>query len=342
MARRALVAALCAVIVLSGSGAASAGWRQRIDEAIGGRSVGVSVRLRGERIYSHADRERRVPASNQKLLMSMALLDERSHRSRLPTFATVVPGTLDAGVIRGDLWLLGRGDPSVTDGGRFVRSLSFVPTRLSKLARRIKEAGVTRITGRVIGSTGYFAHDWFATGWKPHFPSEEVPMPTALTFSGNRTKDFHFADPERRAAAGLTGRLRDLGIRIGGQAEQGEAPDGLRKIATVRSRSLDRLLKYTNRRSSNFFAEVLGKRLGVETYGAPGTIAKGARAITALRRESGRGARGARLVRAVVLQQGLASRNRKAPGFRAAGAVGPRATQDSSERGPRDTQGAAP
>jgi D-alanyl-D-alanine carboxypeptidase/D-alanyl-D-alanine-endopeptidase (penicillin-binding protein 4) len=34
-----------------------------------------------------------------------------------------------------------------------------------------------------------------------------------------------------------------------------------------------------NHDSDNFYAEVLGKRLGVETYGAPGTIARGAAAI---------------------------------------------------------------
>lgn len=281
MARRILLAALCAVIVFGSAPAASAGWRQRIDDATGGRSIGVSVRLRGDLIYARTDRERRIPASNQKLLMSMALLEKKSYRSRLPTIATIVPRTRNEGVITGDLWLLGRGDPSVTDGGDFARSVSFEPTRLRTLARRIKKAGIKRITGRVMGSTGYFAHDWFATGWKPDFPTEEVPMPTALTFNGNKAKDFHFADPERRAAAALTGRLRDMGVRVGSRAQQGEPPGGLRPIATVRSRSLQKLLKHTNRRSSNFFAEVLGKRLAVEAYGPPGTIAKGAQAIAA-------------------------------------------------------------
>jgi D-alanyl-D-alanine carboxypeptidase/D-alanyl-D-alanine-endopeptidase (penicillin-binding protein 4) len=36
-----------------------------------------------------------------------------------------------------------------------------------------------------------------------------------------------------------------------------------------------------DRRSSNFFAEVLGKRLGVMEYGRPGTIVKAAAAVTA-------------------------------------------------------------
>ena len=276
------MAALCVAILVSATPAFAAGWRQRIGDAIGKQSVGVSVRLRGNLLYSHGEKERRIPASNQKLLLSMALLDKKAASFRIPTLAGVVRGSFSDGVVTGDLWLLGRGDPSVTDGGSFARSLAFKPTRLRRLAGRIKRAGIERITGRVMGSTGYFAHDWYATGWKPEFPAEEVPMPTALTFNGNTTsEDFHFADPERRAAVALTRRLRDIGVKVGGRAQQAEAPPELRTMAKVRSASLRALLKHANRRSSNFFAEVLGKRLGVEAYGAPGTITKGARAITA-------------------------------------------------------------
>ena len=249
--------------------------------------MGVSVRFRGALLYSHTDREKRIPASNQKLLMSMALLDRKSYKSQLPTLATITRGSLDGRVVNGDLWLLGRGDPSVTDGGKYARSLFFEPTRLGKLARRLKAAGIKRITGRVMGSTGYFSHDWYAPGWKPDFPAEEIPMPTALTFDGNRAGDFHFADPERRAAQGLTQRLRKLGVRVSGPAEQGPAPENLRVVAKVKSRTLKVLLTHTNRQSSNFFAEVLGKRLGVEAYGRPGSITKAAQAMTAFAARSG-------------------------------------------------------
>ena len=273
------MAALCAAILLSASPAGAAGWRKRIDRAIGRRSMGVSVRLDGAPIYSHTDRERRIPASNQKLLMSMALLDELAPGYQLPTFAAIPKGSLDGNVVTGNLWLLGRGDPTVTDGGRYARSLYLKPSRLGKLARRIKDAGIKRITGRVFGSIGYFSHDWYATGWKPDFPTEEVPMPTALTFDGNRSGDTHVADPERRAAAGLAKRLRKIGVRVEGPAAQGDPGSNLARVAAIRSRPLRVLLTYTNRQSSNFFAEVLGKRLGVERLGKPGTIAKGAQAI---------------------------------------------------------------
>ena len=271
------MAALGAAILLHAAPAIAAGWRQRIDDVIGRRHVGVSVRLDGNLIYAHEDRNKRVPASNQKLLMTMALMDRIGYRRQLPTIASA--RTIDGHVVRGDLWLLGRGDPTVTDGGSFAGSLPFEPTRLGRLAKRIKRAGIRRITGTVMGSTDYFSHDWYATGWKPDFPAEEVPMPTALTFDGNRVDGTHIADPERRAADGLVRQLRKRGVRVGGPAAQGAPPESLTEIARVKSRTLKLLLRYMNRQSSNYFAEVLGKRLAVETFGRPGTIAKAARAI---------------------------------------------------------------
>lgn len=280
MLRRALVAALCAAILFSATPVYAAGWRTRIEDMVGKRAIGVSVRLNGNILYSHKDRYKRIPASNQKLLMTMALLTKLGPNYKIRTYASVPRGSIDNGVVEGDLWLLGRGDPTVTDGGQYARSLYMEPTRIKYLARRIKKKGIKRITGRVMGSTGYFAHDWYAPGWKPDFPAEEVPMPTALTFDGNRVGDRHIADPERRAAKALANRLRDLGIKIGGRSEQAPAPGNLRRVATIKSRLLSKLLTQTNRQSSNFFAEVLGKRLAVEAYGPPGTIAGGAQAIT--------------------------------------------------------------
>lgn len=279
--------ALCAATLLSTTPARAAGWRARITDAIGRKAVGVSVRLNGTAIYSHTDGERRIPASNEKLLMSIALLSKASPNSRVPTIAAVRKGAIVDGVVNGDVWLLGRGDPTVTDGGKYARSLYLKPTRVGKLARRIEKAGVRKVIGSVIGSTGYFAHDWFAPGWKQQFPTEEVPMPTALTFDGNRVGDTHIADPERRAAQALTKRLRGLGIAVKGRPAQDNPPNGLRRITKIKSRRLRTLLTFMNRQSSNFFAEVLGKRLGIEFFGKPGTIDKGGRAIAAYAAQHG-------------------------------------------------------
>lgn len=281
MPRRApalLLLVVAALAALQSPAFARAGWKVRIDRTIGRRPVGVAVRVENRDLYRHGDRQRRVPASNEKLLLSMALLDALGPEFR---FETIAAGTLQLGVVEGNLWILGRGDPTVTAGGEYPRTLPFPPTRLGDFARAIKAAGVGRIEGSVMGSTGYFARDWYAPGWKPEFPVEEVPLPTALTFDGNKSGDAHTTDPERRVAAALTKKLRSMGVRVVGPPGVGKPPRTVGRIASIESRLITKLMTFMNRQSSNFFAEVFGKRLAVERFGAPGSIEKGARAIRA-------------------------------------------------------------
>jgi serine-type D-Ala-D-Ala carboxypeptidase/endopeptidase (penicillin-binding protein 4) len=281
MRRRTLGAVLALALVAAGAAPALArpGWKRRIDRVVSGKSVGVSVWRGATRVYEHAPRTKRVPASNQKLLTSMALLDALGRRQRLPTIAAA--RSLRDGVVLGNLWVLGRGDPTVGTEGRFSASLALAETRVGHLARRIAAAGVRAVRGRVIGSTGYFVRDWDAPGWRPYYRARYIALPTALTFEGNTRRGRPVLDPERRLAARLTTRLEAQGVRVAGRPGARRPPRGLTDLARVKSPSLGTLLGHMNRTSSNFFAEVLGKRLAVARRGPPGSIAGGARAIAA-------------------------------------------------------------
>jgi D-alanyl-D-alanine carboxypeptidase/D-alanyl-D-alanine-endopeptidase (penicillin-binding protein 4) len=249
------------------------GWVARIDRLVRGQGIGVAVAEEGRFLYRHADARRRAPASNEKLLLSMALLDRLGPDARLVTQAAAGPVT--SGVVAGDLWILGTGDPALG------------PTRLRELATAVASAGVTRVEGSVAGSTGFFKRDWRAPGWKRDFPRTQVAFPTALTYQGNEAGGEHVRDPELRAARAMTHWLRKAGVQVSADPDAGRAPPGLVPIAEVHSRPLIDLLEYTNRFSSNFFAEVLGKRLGAEVAGIPGSIHKGALAIRSYAAEGG-------------------------------------------------------
>jgi D-alanyl-D-alanine carboxypeptidase/D-alanyl-D-alanine-endopeptidase (penicillin-binding protein 4) len=264
---------------------ARARWKGRIDRVAAGHAIAIAVARRGRLVYARAARSGRVPASNQKLLLTMALLDELGPAARIETLAAA--RRLPGGRIRGDLWLVGRGDPSVASSARAARALGVRATRLGRLARRIAAAGVQRIHGSVVGSTGYFRHDWNATGWRPDFPGLYVALPSALTLDGNVHRGRPTRVPEQRAARVLTARLEALGVSVGGRPRAGRRPPSAHVLARVRARPLRALLRHMNHSSSNFFAEVLGKRLAVERFGAPGTIARGARALAAWARGHG-------------------------------------------------------
>jgi D-alanyl-D-alanine carboxypeptidase len=251
-------------------------WKQRIDRLVAGKSFGIAVRLEGRVLYERGAAARRIPASNQKLLLSMALFDRFDAETRLTTSAG---GRRRGSVVTGNLWIMGTGDPAVGSTRKYARSLPFRMTHLRSLARRIETAGIKRIRGGVVGGTGFFSRDWWAPGWKPEFPTYYVGLPSALTFNGNRAQGRFISDPELRAAAWLTRKLESLGVRVRRRPAASAAPSGLREIASIRSRPMQTLIRYMNFRSSNSVAEILGKRLSVARYRRPGTIAKGARAI---------------------------------------------------------------
>ena len=235
-------------------------WKRAIDDAIGRRQVSVAVGEDDAILYHHAASAPRIPASNEKLLLSMTLYDTFGADFRITTSVAVAGGT--SGAVR-NLWILGQGDPGVN------------PATLGALARKVADSGIERVRGRVVGSTGYFRRDWDAPGWN-NVARDYVNRPTALVFNHNDG-----ADPEREAAKTLTTKLEALGVRVRGKPGSGRPPGGLQTIASIRSRPLQHLLTKMLRPSDNFIAEMLGKRLGVETRGVPGTIAKGASAIQA-------------------------------------------------------------
>jgi D-alanyl-D-alanine carboxypeptidase len=241
-------------------------WMQKIDHLVAGHATSVSVGLAGSFLYQRADTAPRIPASNEKLLLSMALLDTFDPTSRIVTHAAT--GSLQNGVVQGNLWILGRGDPEITGG------------RMAALARQLVAAGVTNVRGRVMGAENYFQHDWWAWGWKPYRTRLYVAPPTALTFDGNIVNGRSTRHPEVLAARSLTKQLEKRGVPVRGKAGAGFPPAGIQDVAVIRSRTLRDILVRMDRPSDNFYAEVLGKLLGATKAGPPGTIAKGAAAIT--------------------------------------------------------------
>lgn len=277
--RRVLVLVIAGLFLGSAAApAAAAGWKARLDKIASGRDMSIVVRDEGESLYERKPRRKRVPASGQKLLLSMALLDHLGPETRFDT-AALAHYPLASGVIQGDLFVVGHGDPTLTAGSSYSGSLAVTATKIAPLARAIDRSGIFRIEGSVVGSTSGFERDWWAPGWKSDFPRKYIPLPTALSFHGNRIDGKHVKNPEFRLARRLTRKLKSRGVEVVGAPRAGALPDAsLSEIASVTSRPLRALLKHMNRRSSNFFAEVFGKRLGGEVTGQAGTIAAGAQA----------------------------------------------------------------
>jgi D-alanyl-D-alanine carboxypeptidase/D-alanyl-D-alanine-endopeptidase (penicillin-binding protein 4) len=206
-----------------------------------------------------------IPASNEKLAVTYAALVELgpTYRFRTEVLST---GLQDGRVWRGNVYLKGFGDPTLTS------------LQLVRLAAQLKRAGILRIDGRVLGDESWFDRRRTAPGWKSSFYLFESPPLSALSVD-HGLYDRHIAlHPALAAAARFRQILRERGI-ASGAVGVGEAPSGAPALAKVESRRLSEVLQDLDRESDNFQAELLLKELGAES-GAGGTTAAGAVVVT--------------------------------------------------------------
>ena len=233
-------------------------WADAIDAAIGGRDVSVTVGLDHRIVYRYRGSTPRVLASNEKLLTSMAALDLLGPTYRFRTIAATDARVRD-GVIRGDLWLIGGGDPSLSTSD------------LASLAGRLAATGIRRVRGRVVGDTAAFDRGWWAPGWLRGISRQFVDRPTALRLEAS-------SGLEAGAAAAFRSALLGAGVDVGGDAATGVAPGGVQPLAADRSATLGTLLAHQNHESDNLYAELTTKLLG-DSADTPGSTASGAQVI---------------------------------------------------------------
>ena len=101
------------------------------------------------------------PASNMKLYTVAAALDRLSPDYRFSTSVFAGSRPDSAGVVRGDLTIYGRGDPSIA--ARFNNGDYF--KAIDDLATRIVAAGVKRVEGDIVGDESYFVGPKYGAGW---------------------------------------------------------------------------------------------------------------------------------------------------------------------------------
>ena len=167
--RLAWVAAFCFVEVVSAGADPSkrrlASALDRIVERPALRHAfwGIEVRSlkTGAILYTrNADKGFR-PASTLKLVTTAAALDAYGPDARLLTTVETTARLDGQGRILGDVWLVGRGDPSLSD--RFDEGRPTTP--FEALAEALVAAGVRRIEGRLVGHEGTFEGDRRGPDW---------------------------------------------------------------------------------------------------------------------------------------------------------------------------------
>jgi D-alanyl-D-alanine carboxypeptidase/D-alanyl-D-alanine-endopeptidase (penicillin-binding protein 4) len=99
-----------------------------------------------------------MPASNMKVV-TMAAAAERLGWNYTFTTKVVATGSVEEGVLKGDLVVVGSGDPSL--GGRPTEG----PSVVERWADQIRARGIRRIDGRLIGQDNVFDDEGLGQGW---------------------------------------------------------------------------------------------------------------------------------------------------------------------------------
>ena len=212
------------------------------------------------------------PASNMKLVTTLAALRTwgPDHRFKTELYGPGVP--VYDGVLYGDLYLKGYGDPSLSTRDYQREVFSFRTASFESFAKRLRTLKVRKVQGRVLGDESHFDSVRTGASWKPSLRLECGPL-SALSGNeglrnGNRVKD-----PAVYAARLLTETLRDRGIKVAGKPGRGEVPAGARLLKQQFSAPLGRLLERMGKDSDNFFAEMVTKGLGKDVVGEGSTQA---------------------------------------------------------------------
>ncbi len=136
----------------------------------------------GDTLFGHNADRMLLPASTMKLYTAALALDRFGPEGRFET-QLLHTGTISGGVLNGDLILRGAGDPTL--GGRPTGDNAFSP--MTALAHAVAEAGITRITGSLIGDASEFDDGKVPEGWKRRYlHASYAARVSALSFNENK------------------------------------------------------------------------------------------------------------------------------------------------------------
>jgi len=142
---------------------------------------GVRVRSlkTGETLFAMNPGTFLMPASNMKVV-TLAAAAERLGWDYTFQTKVVAAGAIEGGILKGDLVVIGGGDPTL--GGRPAGGPSIVET----WADQIRAAGITSIEGRIIGDDNAFDDEGLGQGWSWDYLASGYATPVgALGFNEN-------------------------------------------------------------------------------------------------------------------------------------------------------------
>jgi D-alanyl-D-alanine carboxypeptidase/D-alanyl-D-alanine-endopeptidase (penicillin-binding protein 4) len=247
------------------------------------RSAAVALDLTtGTVLFQQNGNRPLAPASNEKLPLTYAALVRLGTTFRIET-DVLGQGQQDGTQWTGTLVLKGNGDPTLSRAD------------LRALAAQVKSFGIRSVTGGVAGDESAYDTRRIVAGWKPSFFMDESPPLSALIVDRARVGSVVTRTPALAAATAFRDALRNAGVTVAGPVRTAPADEWSELLASVSSPTLAAMVRFMDRESDNFTAEMLLKQLGLAELDR-GTSAAGATVVMQTLAEAGVPMTGVRIV----------------------------------------------
>ncbi len=244
----------------------------------------------GDTLFSRNAGTLFMPASNQKIItgsMALALLGA-DYRYKT---AFVSRGAVRDSVLDGDLIVIGRGDPTVSNRAQQGTAMTWMTRVADSLAAR----GIKRVSGALVRGGNAFPDSIYGYGWEWDDLGTDsgAPVDELLYNEGMTNVTEHIAGrdtlietatrtPARTYLESLSSALAARGIVVGrgvSDSTADVAAPGADTLFVVSSPPLREILRYLEKPSQNQIAEVLLHTIGLERTGV-GTADSGAAVVS--------------------------------------------------------------
>ncbi|MDQ3019639.1 MAG: D-alanyl-D-alanine carboxypeptidase/D-alanyl-D-alanine-endopeptidase [Bacteroidota bacterium] len=239
-----------------------------IDSIVGSIGCSISVQIvsadKYDLLYEYNPGLKMIPASITKLVTAATAIDVLGINFDFKTVAYTDDSDINDGVINGNLYLKGYGDPDLS---------SFDIVYLAKL---VGAKNITEVTGNIIYDESYLddQHFGLANYYQGDTHSGNWPYVSAINFNKNPGN----TDPASSAGSLFMQSLLSQNIKIDGIVIAGVTPTASKQIALT-SHSLFDVLARMNKESDNHSALTVFKVIGAEYSSPPGTLTKGEDAV---------------------------------------------------------------
>ena len=227
-------------------------------------SVQVVSALRYDLIYAYKPESKMIPASITKVITSATAFSVLGVNYEFKTVVYTDDNNLSDGVINGNLYIKGYGDPDLSSYD------------ITVLAKQILNKNIREITGNIIYDDSYLddKHYGLANYYNSDTKIAYWPYVCALSLDKNKGS----SNPANSAANLLASTLSSNNLKLDGIVVAGITPDVAKEITHV-SRPLVDVLYNMNKVSDNHSAITVFKVIGANYKSPPGTLEDGSDAV---------------------------------------------------------------